>query len=89
MLIDEAVEEGKCFASCLGFRMEPLLLKTKPSGSEASDIERLPRSHRLLTGLYLHGKVLHLCRDWSDHQRADISIIIIITRVPIVTTWLP
>lgn len=64
-------------ASCLCFRMEPLLLETQSSWGDADDVERLPCSHRLVAGLHFYVKVLYLCRGRREHQRADISTIVL------------
>lgn len=58
----ELSQTGKSFASCLCFRMEPLLVKVQSCWSNTDDVERLPRSYCLLGGFYFHLKVLHLCR---------------------------
>lgn len=58
----ELSQTGKSFTSCLCFRMEPLLVEVQSCRSNTGDVERLPRSHRLLSGFYFYLKDLHLCR---------------------------
>ena len=48
------------FASCLFFRVKPLLLKARAGWSDTGDVKWLPCSHRLLAGFNFDVKVLHL-----------------------------